>query len=145
MNVNDAFYHGIIHQIRRVVDALGPERTDKGIDAFETGESNWSHCFFARALADDMKLDRCINPELEVAKFLNLTSTGPSGYNLVPVRLVYQTFDSHSTFLTRDALKKFISDIRDESRDADVMNLIKGIRYDDTKPAMTEELVSCRS
>lgn len=144
MDVNAAFYHGIIHQIRRVVTALGPDRTDKGIDAFETGQSNWSHCFFARALADDMKLDKVTNPELEVAKFLGLTSTSsPTGYNLVPVRLVYQTFDSHSTFITRDQLKKFITDIRDESRDADVMNLIKGIRYDESKPAMTEA-VTCQ-
>ncbi len=143
MDLNAALYHGIIHQIRRVVTALGPERTDKGIDAFETGQSNWSHCFFARALADDVKLnEHGHRAEVVVAQHLGLVTTDGRP-NLVPVRLVYQTFDSHSSFLTRDALKKFIVDIRDESREPEVLALIKGIQYDEAKPAMTDDMVSC--
>lgn len=128
VDINVAFYHGITHQIRRVLGAMTEEEIDAGIDAFETGSSDWSNCFFARALANRPEFQAYRN-ELGVAMALGLQNDSRLGYNLVPVRLIYHTFDSCSTFLTRDELKRLITDIRDESRPADVMNLLKQIDY----------------
>ena len=130
MNVNDAFYHGIREQIRRVITALGDERTDKGLSAFEDGSHNWSDCFFARALRDEVDLNNCGNPEIEVARALGLTSTGTqSGFNLVPVRIVYFTFDGASSMITAAQLKRFIQDVRDESRPREVMQLLRSLDF----------------
>jgi hypothetical protein len=143
MDIRDAFYHGIHQQIRRVITLLGPERTDKGLSAFEDGASNWSQCFFARALAPET-----LSNEEDVARILGLYqhngagSKGQRRYNVVPVRIVYQTFDGLSTMMTKEMLYKFISDIRDESRPSEVMNLLKSINYDEKKIADFSE-VSC--
>jgi hypothetical protein len=126
MDVSLAFYHGIREQVRRVVLALGPERTDLGLSAFEDGHSSWSDCFFARALPD-VNLNR--EGEDGVARALKLFGKTPSGLNLIPVRIVYHTFDNLSTVITKDQMKKLISDIRDESRDPELMALIRSIDY----------------
>lgn len=131
-NVNDLFYHGICHQVRRVVQALGEERTDKGLTAFEDGHSNWSDCFFARALKDEVDLN--IEGELGVAKALGFKSQSTeSGYNLIPVRIVYRTFDGNSSCITRDQMKQLITDIRDETRPDEVMKLLRSINYKDVE------------
>lgn len=125
MDVRDIFYHGIITQVRRVIDALGPERTDAGLTAFEDGASNWSECFFARALAP-----RVLHSELDVANALGFHSKSTKhGYNLVPIRIIWHTFDSLPAVFTREQLLKLIMDIRDESRPKELMDFLKSIDY----------------
>lgn len=137
MNVKDAFYHGIREQIRRVINLLGPERTDMGLSAFEDGASNWSECFFARALAPEH-----LHSEEDVARILGIFrhntygSKGKKQYNLVPVRIVYQTFDGLSTMMTKAQLYQFISDIRDESRPQEVLDLLRHVNYDMEKESV---------
>ena len=121
------YYQGIQQQIRRVLTLLGEERTDKGLTAFEDGASNWSSCFFARAL-----LPQRIHSELDVCRALNLTSTNTkSGYNVIPVRIVYYTFDGCSSMMTKGELADFITAVRDESRPDEVMELLRSINYAD--------------
>lgn len=127
-DVRDLFYHGIRHNIRRVLVALGPERVDKGLTAFEDGASNWSECFFARALKPEHDLTRG-EPERVICEALGLLSTDGRP-NRVPVRLVWQTFDSISTLITRDEMRKFIEDVRDEMRPAEVIELLRQVNYE---------------
>lgn len=125
-NVNDLFYHGIRQQVRRVLELLGEERTDKGLTAFEDGASNWSQCFFARALEPER-----LHSEIDVARILGLTSpTSKTGFNLVPVRIIYRTFDGMSTVISRKELHDFIVSVRDESRPDEVMQLLRSINYE---------------
>lgn len=127
-DVRDLFYHGIRQNIRRVLVALGPERVDKGLTAFEDGDSNWSECFFARALKPEHDLTRG-EPERIICEALGLMTTDGRP-NRVPVRLVYYTFDGVSTLITRDEMRKFIEDVRDESRPTEVMNLLRQLNYE---------------
>lgn len=133
MNVKDAFYHGIREQIRRVINILGPERTDKGLSAFEDGASNWSQCFFARAVAPEV-----LRHEHDVCRILGILNNEGKP-NVVPVRIVYQTFDGMSSMMTKAQLYQFISDIRDQHRPDAVMNLLKTINYDEKKEAVFSE------
>lgn len=129
MDVRDAFYHGIREQVRRVLGLLGEERTDKGLTAFEDGASNWSHCFFARALAPER-----LHDEYDVARILGLTTENVDRpLNLVPVRIVYRTFDGCSTMITKKELEQFIVSVRDESRPDEVMKLLKSIDFKDVE------------
>jgi hypothetical protein len=137
VNVNDAFYHGIRHQIRRVLEKLGDERIDAGMTAFEDGASNWSQCWFARALAPERLRD-----ETDVARILGFKN-GSGGWNLVPVRIIYRTFDGCSTLLTRDELAKLITDIRDESRPSEVMQLLRSINYTNVETTPVQMEPSC--
>lgn len=125
MNVNDIFYHGIRSQIRRVLEALGDERIDAGLTAFEDGHSSWSDCFFARALAPAR-----LHNEVDVCRELNFFSTSGAP-NLVPVRIIYRTFDGLSSMITKQELVKLIIEIRDESRPDEVMQLLRSINYTD--------------
>lgn len=127
MEVNNLFYIGIRQQIRRVLNALGPERTDKGLTAFEDGASNWHQCFFARALADDATFQHERN-EIGVAKALGLLSANGMP-NLVPVRIVYQTFDGNSKLITRQELNDFIVAVRDGQRPEAVMEVLRSVDY----------------
>lgn len=121
------YYQGIQQQIRRVLNLLGEERTDKGLTAFEDGASNWSSCFFARAF-----LPERIHSELDVCRILGLTSENTkSGYNAVPVRIVYYTFDGCSSMMTKKELEELIVSIRDETRPDEVMQLLRSINYAD--------------
>lgn len=121
------YYQGIQQQIRRVLTLLGEERVDKGLTAFEDGASNWSSCFFARAF-----LPERIHSELDVCRILSLTSeTAKSGYNVIPVRIVYYTFDGCSSMMTKQELVDFITAVRDESRPDEVMQLLRSINYAD--------------
>lgn len=127
-DVRDLMYHGIRHQIRVVLEKLGDDRIDKGLNAFEDGESNWSRCFFAQALADDTRLDSVGNPELEIARVLDIRSkTSKSGFNLVPIRIVWRTFDSASNWMTKTEMMKFMQDVRDQSRPSEVLNVIRQV------------------
>lgn len=128
MELNNLFYIGIRQQIRRVLNALGPERTDKGLTAFEDGASNWQQCFFARALADDAAFRR-ERGEIGVAKALGLLSKDGSP-NLVPVRIVYCTFDGNSKLITRKELNDFITAVRDGQRPEAVMEVLRGVSYE---------------
>lgn len=123
MDINVAFYHGVIEQVRRVMGLLGPDRVDNGLTAFEDGASSWSNCFFARALAPEV-----LHSEQDVARLLDLKSTN-GRWNCVPVRIVYHTFDGLGHVLTKDQLRQVIEDIRDESRPSEVLALIKSIDY----------------
>lgn len=126
-DVADMFYHGIREQIRRVLTLLGDERVDKGLTAFEDGASSWSSCFFARAF-----LPQRIHCEQDVARILGL-ETKDGRLNLVPVRIVYYTFDGCSSMMTEAELKEFIVSVRDETRPSEVMNLLRSINYADVE------------
>lgn len=118
MNAKDIFYHGIRDQIRRVLTAMGPDRVDAGMTAFEDGSSDWSNCFFARAYPD-LALNQG-SPEAKLCEALGLTTT-------LPLRTVWVTFDSASKWITRPQLKQFINDVLDESRPAEVMELLRSL------------------
>jgi hypothetical protein len=136
-NVNDLVYHGIRQQVRRVLDLLGEERTDKGLTAFEDGGKNWSQCFFARALAPER-----LHSEQDVARILDLKSTNGQ-LNLVPVRIIYRTFDECSTMITREELRDFIVSVRDESRPDEVMKLLRSLNFEGAESTPIEMGVSC--
>lgn len=119
MDVRDIFYHGMRSQIRRVLDAMGPERIDKGLTAFEDGASNWGQCFFARAYPELRLMG--YQPELQISQALGM------GDNRVPMRIVYHTFDGASHFMTKQQLRNFIEAIRDESRPSEVLDLLRQI------------------
>jgi hypothetical protein len=115
-NVKDLFYHGTRQQIRRVLEAMGPDRISQGVTAFETGASNWSACFFARAYPEvNLNIG---DPELKIAQLLDM------GTNKVPMRIVYRTFDSMSTVMTRKGLLDIIHGFLDEKRDPEVQEAI---------------------
>lgn len=124
-NVQDLFYHGIRENIRRVLTGLGEERVDKGLTAFEDGSSDWSNCFFARALKDDVSL--LCDAEGRIADVIGMRKPDGSP-NLVPIRTVWRTFDGASQLITAEELKKFITEVRDESR-PDVLALLRSIDY----------------
>lgn len=136
-NVQDLFYHGIRQQVRRVLNILGDERIDKGLTAFEDGGSNWSQCFFARALAPSR-----LHNEKDVARILNLYSVSGE-LNLVPVRIVYRTFDGASTMITRGELRDFIVAVRDESRPSELLDLLRSINYSNVETTPVEMAPSC--
>lgn len=102
MNAKDVFYHGIRDQIRRVLSTMGNEKVEMGLTAFETGGSNWGSCFFARAYPE-LRLHNG-DAEGKLMRALALTTA-------LPIRTVYCTFDSFSTWITKAELKKFIEDV----------------------------------
>jgi hypothetical protein len=143
-NVKDLFYHGIRQQVREVVTRLGNDRTDEGLTAFEDGHSSWADCFFARALRND-KAFRAEPNEFGVARTLGFFSTSTkSGLNVIPVRIVYMTFDGMSTQITKAEMRQLITDLRDESRPDELMRLLRNIDYSgvEDKPAVFG-VVSC--
>lgn len=144
-DVQDLFYHGIRQQIRRVLDAMGEERIDKGLTAFEDGDSDWSNCFFARAFKGEVDLALSRDPERAICEVLGLFTQRPEGRipNRLPVRIVYFTFDGNSTLITADEMKQFIIDVRDESRPDEVMRLLRSINYDDIENREIKPFVSC--
>lgn len=135
-------YHGIRENIRRVLVALGPERIERGLTAFEDGSSSWSHCFFARALDGDCKLESVFVDD----KFYNLKrmmkyrgpvqnlviceALGDYDYRLrVAIQTIWHTFDGASTRITKKELQSFINAVLDESRPKEVMDLLRSIDY----------------
>lgn len=124
-DVRDLFYHGVRHQIRRVLEAMGPEKIEMGLTAFENGASNWSACFFARAYPE---LNLNYDPENVIAKALGMEG------NRVPMRIVYRTFDSIGVSMTKQGLVEFIRNFLDEKRDpeaqAGIEELLRGVKYE---------------
>lgn len=111
MDISEVFYHGIREQVKRVVGLLGEERTEAGMSAFVDGASSWSHCFFARALMPER-----LGNEYDVARLLGLQRDNGT-LNLVPVRLVYQTFDGLSSMISKDDLRTMLRELLEESYD----------------------------
>ncbi len=130
MNVQDLFYHGIRNNIRRVVVALGEERTDKGLTAFEDGSHDWGNCFFARAFKGEFSLTQTWDPETKICNAIGLLSADGQP-NKVPVRLVWRTFDGASPLIKAAEMKQLIIDIRDETRPAEVMHLLRSLKLTD--------------
>jgi hypothetical protein len=117
--MKDLIYHGVRSQIKRVLEAMGEERILNGITAFETGASNWSACFFARAYPE-VRLT-IGNPEERIAELLGMPG------NKVPMRIVYRTFDGINITMTRQGLLDFCRGFLDEKRDPDVQKAIDSV------------------
>lgn len=121
-DVRDLFYHGVRHQMRRVLQALGPDRLDHALTAFEDGQSNWSQCFFARAFPE-VNLNKVGDPEKWLAKEL--------GFNgITPIRIVWHTFDSLNHYMTREQMIQFVQAVRDDMRPAEVMEFLRTLDLD---------------
>jgi hypothetical protein len=123
--MKDLIFHGVRQQISRVLTAMGEKRVLDGISAFETGASNWSACFFARAYPEvDL---RAGEPEGQIAALLGM------GKNKVPMRIVYRTFDGMNITMKKSELLDFCRGFLDEQRDpeqqAAIDAVISGIDY----------------
>lgn len=129
MNLQDIFYHGVRDQIRRVISQMTDAEINRGLDAFQTGGSNWSHCFFARALPQ-LELDHG-KPESKLRDHFGLSDT-------IPIKIIYCTFDGASVMARAD-LAKFIHDLRFGSVD-DTLEQLKAI---DFSRAESKEIVAC--
>lgn len=128
MEVKDIFYHGIHQQVRRVLNKMTDDQIDKGLTAFEDGGSNWSECFFARALEMDKNWAGSgykLGPERWIAAELGLES-------VMPVRIVYTLFDGvgRNISFTPTTLKEFITNVRDERRPEEVLAVLKSLDQD---------------
>ena len=130
-DMRDLIHLGNLIQIRRVLTALGPERIERGLTAFEDGGSNWSHCFFGRAFEGEANLT--LKPEKILMARLGLPTP-------VPIRIVYQTFDgANAGLMTKAQLRELIEAVLDESRPQEVLDLIRSIKYN------TEKGIECSS
>lgn len=126
MNIQDAFYHARIVHIRNVLTALGPVRVAKGMTAFDDGQSNWSHCFFARAFAGELDLHG--RPEVQLKEALKLPS-------IVPIRFVWRAFDSAaSAGMKRAELKAMIEKLTTQDHDDAVDKFLASIAFDEAQP-----------
>lgn len=125
-DVKDLFYHGVRHQITRVLKAMGEDRISLGLTAFENGASTWSACFFARAYPE-VNLTWA-DPEAKIAELLGMPG------NKVPMRIVYRTFDGVGITMTKDAMLQFIRAFLDEGRDekvqAGIDELLAGVKFE---------------
>jgi len=128
MNIQGVFYHGIRDQVRRVLAGMTPEEIDRGIDAFDTGAKNWSHCFFARALPA-LQLDRGA-PERKLMEHFKLQTA-------IPIRIVYCTFDGVGVSMSREELKQFISDVRFSEIDK-VLGQLRRVDYSEIETRSVE-------
>lgn len=123
MQFTDAYYHGVLHQVKRVLSAMTDEQIDKGLTAFEDGSSDWGNCFFARAFDQGYNNSRQ-QPEVWLSEKMGF------GKNRIPVRLVYTLFDGvGKQMFTKAMLYKLISDIRDQRRPDEILTLLKGIDF----------------
>lgn len=126
MDLSTALYHGIYHQTRRVLTAMTDDQLDCGLEAFESGASNWSDCFFAMAFKGEVNLNNVANgPEYWLANRLGL------GTNRIPIRIVYSLFDGvGNQFMSKSDLHRLMNDIRDDRRPEDVIAILRGIDFD---------------
>lgn len=108
-DLSQIFYSGLREQVRRVIGLLGEERTEAGLTAFVDGQSSWAHCFFARAVMPER-----LHDERDVARILGLRREDGS-LNLVPVRIVYRTFDGASSMMSKQDLHDLIREIQREN------------------------------
>lgn len=134
-DVKDLFYHGVRHQIGRVLNAMGEDRVRMGLTAFDDGAKNWSACFFARAYPE-LLLHSCGDPELAVSKKLGM------GDNKVPMRIVYRTFDGLSSSISREQMQAFMQSFLERQTMAEVepevLELLRSIDYSNVE---TDEVV----
>jgi hypothetical protein len=109
-DIRDLYYHGIRQQIRRVLNKLGPERTEKGLTAFEDGASNWSECFFARALEGECNLGRHGDPSWQIANALEMDT-------VVPIKIVWHLFDGvgDGKTMSKEELHQFVKAVASEN------------------------------
>lgn len=135
MNVKDAFYHGLRDQVRRVLSVMSDEEIEAGLTAFDTGASNWSSCFFARALPD-LCLTMSFNPTVDIQRRLGLESP-------VPVRIVWNLFDGCDFMgqMTKEKLREFVHNIRENRRPEEVLALLRSL---DTNNIEAEVTTSCQ-
>lgn len=126
-DVNVMFYHGVRQQIRRVLKALGKDRIEKGLTAFDDGSHDWSHCFFARAFEGEMRLDAVGDPEAVIMHRLNIDTR-------VPIRIVWNLFDQYDPYtqhqggtMTIKEFRSFIEGFLDEQRDSEVVDLLRSL------------------
>ena len=124
--VKDLFYHGVRHQITRVLKAMGEDRISQGLTAFENGSSTWSACFFARAYPEVNLVMG--NPEERIAELLGMPG------NKVPMRIVYHTFDGVGFVMSKKGMHEFISSFLDEQRspavNAAIDDVLKGVKFE---------------
>ena len=124
MRVDDILYHSRIQYVKMVVEALGHVRVTKGLTAFEDGAHNWSHCFFARAFADELDLrDR---PEEQIMEATGIKTR-------IPIRFVWQSFDSMKgrTGITAESLKRLIHDVMNRNNSLAVQDLLNSVTFDE--------------
>lgn len=133
MDIQDVFKEARYHHVRKVLQALGPDRVAKAMTAFENGASSWSECFFARALKDEVDLTNYItlpldiqkrrisNPEYQIMQALGIET-------VVPIRLVWHAFDSHG--MTRKQLQAMIDEILDDQPSKETLDFINSIDFD---------------
>lgn len=138
MDVRDIYYHGIRHQVKRVLQAMGEQRVLDGISAFENGQHNWSACFFARAYPD-LKLHEQSDPETVLMDKLDLPRT--------PIRIVWHLFDNFGRGVTmsQKELHEFVRGFLDDQRDPIVQKNIEDLMrsMDFTKAEATPAKLTC--
>lgn len=130
-DVSTMVYHGIRQNVRRVLEALGPERVEKGLTAFDDGESNWDQCFFARAFQGEARLGRHNGGHIDPTNHICLLLGDPKLTLRVPVQLLWHAFDKMAgPHWTREEMRKFVNDVLDESRPAEVIELLRSINVE---------------
>lgn len=131
MNIQDIFYHGIREQIRRIVTQMTDLEIERGLDAFDTGSSSWSHCFFARALPQ-LELDEG-KPEQKLMEHFGLK-------NRIPLRVIWCTFDGAGKVVSREQLRQFIKEIHLGESSPELDDMLRKIDY---KAAEDKSLEAC--
>lgn len=97
-------------QVRRVLSAMTDEQIERGLTAFIDGRSgSWASCFFARALGKNL-MQVGLEPLVLVAKTLHIDEDA--------VQLVINMFDERNTWMTKQDLRRFIEQARDERQDS---------------------------
>jgi len=119
-DVRDLFYHGVREQIKRVLSAIGPDRMDNALTAFETGDNSWSNCFFARAFPEVN-----LNQVPGGAEVWLMKKLGFKG--ITPIRIVWHTFDSLNHYMTPEQMREFVAAVRDDMRPAEVKALLQSL------------------
>ena len=120
-DIRDLFYHGVREQFRRVLVAMGPDRIDAGLTAFEDGSNDWSNCFFARAYPELKRAGQ--HPEYFLRDALGFKT-------IIPIRIVWHTFDNLNHYMTPKQMREFVTSVRDEQRPEEVMALIRSLDID---------------
>ncbi len=126
MNINDLVYHAVRQQVRRVLTAMSNDQIELGLTAFEDGGSNWSECFFARALPE-LNLACCLTDFRATQMIANRLNIGSN----VPVRIVWTLFDGvgeqDSASMTKAQLRSFIEAVREDRRPDEVRALLASL------------------
>lgn len=135
MNIQDIQYHGVREQVSRVLKLMTNDEIDAGLTAFEDGASSWSACFFARALPA-LHLDAG-QPEQKLMDHFNFRT-------VIPIRMVYCTFDGAGAQMTAQALRQFIEAVRDDRRPAEVNEILRQIDFAGVEDRPIKHEVQCQ-